>query len=84
MTHGAENKIEALIELAENSGRTHPDGSTDKDPGLNNKERARIDDAAEKAKESGDLPETNVDDDGPSHMASILNKVGEAAEDAGI
>ncbi len=83
------DKIDALIEEAvnrietieENSGRTHPDGSTDKDPGLDNKERARIDAARDKHV-NDEAAEPDIDTSSPSHMSSILNKISTAAEDS--
>ncbi len=84
-----ESKIEALIEVAsrietleEDSGNTNADGSTDRNPGLTDSVRERIEAAGKKAKEAGEIQDApEIDTESPSHMASILNKVGQAAEE---
>ncbi len=76
------SKIEALIE---DSGNTNADGSTDRNPGLTDSVRERIEAAGKKAKEAGEVQDApEIDTESPSHMASVLNGLGQAAEDSGI
>ncbi len=74
-------KIEKLIE--EDAGQTNADGSTDRNPGLTDSVRERIETAGKKAKEAGEVHDApEIDTDSPSHMAGVLNKLGQAAEDS--
>ncbi len=84
------SKIEKLIEEAqeriipeaieEDSGREYTSGSNERNPGLTDSERERIEAAGKKAKEAGEVQDTpEIDTESPSHLASLLNKVSDAA-----
>ncbi len=64
-----------LQDLKEDVGNTNADGSTDRNPGLTDTVRERIEAAGKKAQEAGEV------DDGPSHIAGILNKLGDTVKD---